>query len=211
MTQGDGPELPADSERLKSRGFSFARLPGTATEVQSIATLLKEQKESVDVRLGARATKIALLDTDLSRFRFVHFATHGVLPVDTGIQEPSLVLSFDGLKPGDMLLSMSEILKLKLQAESVVLSACNTGSGKISRAEGVMSLGRAFLAAGAASVTVSLWQVADESTAMLMVNYYKGLLQNERKSVALAQARKAVFESGLRNPYFWAPFIVIGE
>jgi CHAT domain-containing protein/Flp pilus assembly protein TadD len=210
-SQGDQVKLPSDSERLKSRGFSFERLPGTATEVQTIASLLKEQKEPVDVRLGVKATKTELLDTDLSRFRFVHFATHGVLPVDTSIQEPSLVLSYDGVKPEHMFLSMSEILDLKLQSESVVLSACNTGSGKISRAEGVMSLGRAFLAAGAASVTVSLWQVADESTAMLMARYYKGLLENKKKSVALAEARNAVFASGSKNPYFWAPFIVIGD
>src|SRR5215472_15668094 len=80
-----------------------------------------------------------------------------------------------------MFLSMSEILGLRLRSESVVLSACNTGSGKISRAEGVMSLGRAFLAAGAASVTVSLWQVADESTAMLMEEYYRNLLAGKSK------------------------------
>lgn len=210
-SQVDQLKLPGDSERLKSRGFSFERLPGTATEVQTIASLLKERKEPVDVRFGVKATKTELLDTDLSRFRFVHFATHGVLPVDTSIQEPSLVLSYDGIKPEHMFLSMSEILDLKLQSESVVLSACNTGSGKISRAEGVMSLGRAFLAAGAASVTVSLWQVADESTAMLMARYYKGLLENKKKSVALAEARYAVFANGSKNPYFWAPFIVIGE
>lgn len=201
----------SDAGRLKSRGFSFERLPGTATELQTIAALLKERKEPVDVRLGVNATKTELLDTDLSRFRFIHFATHGVLPVDTGIQEPSLVLSYDGIKLEDMFLSMSEILKLKLQSESVVLSACNTGSGKISKAEGVMSLGRAFLASGSASVTVSLWQVSDESTAVLMAKYYQGLLAGKKKSLALAEARNAVFESGSKNPFFWAPFIVIGE
>jgi CHAT domain-containing protein len=163
------------------------------------------------VRSGATATKAELLDTDLSKFRFVHFATHGVLPVDTGIKEPSLVLSYDGVAPSHMFLSMSEIIGLKLDSESVVLSACNTGSGKISRAEGVMSLGRAFLAAGSSSVTVSLWQVSDDSTAVLMKKYYEGLLANKKKSVALAEARSAVFEGGSKDPFFWAPFIVIGE
>jgi CHAT domain-containing protein len=157
------------------------------------------------------ATKAKLLDTDLSKFRFLHFATHGVLAVDTGVQEPSLVLSADGVDSSHMFLSMSEILALKLQSESVVLSACNTGSGKISRAEGVMSLGRAFLAAGAESVTVSLWQVSDESTALLMEKYYKAILENKKKSAALAEARYAVFKSGSTSPFFWAPFIIIGE
>jgi CHAT domain-containing protein len=106
---------------------------------------------------------------------------------------------------------MSEILGLKLQSESVVLSACNTGSGSISRAEGVMSLGRAFLAAGSSSVTVSLWQVSDESTALLMEEYYRNLLSGKKKSVALAEARYAVVAKGFKDPFFWAPFISIGE
>lgn len=208
----DNEQQPSnDTEKLKSRGFSFDRLPGTAVEVQSIVKLLKERQQATEVRLGVNATKNELLDTDLSSFRFLHFATHGVLPVDTGIQEPSLVLSYDGVAPDHMFLSLSEILKLKLQSESVVLSACNTGSGKISKAEGVMSLGRAFLAAGSSSVTVSLWQVSDESTALLMENYYRNLLNGERKSIALAEARYAVFAGGSKSPYFWAPFIIIGE
>lgn len=106
---------------------------------------------------------------------------------------------------------MSDIIGLKLQSESVVLSACNTGSGKISRAEGVMSLGRAFLAAGSSSVAVSLWQVSDESTALLMKKYYEGLVEGKKKNAALAMARYAVYESGSKDPFFWAPFILIGE
>jgi CHAT domain-containing protein len=137
--------------------------------------------------------------------------TNETFAVDTGIQEPSLVLSSGGGDSSHMFLSMSEILGLRLQSESVVLSACNTGSGKISRAEGVMSLGRAFLAAGAESATVSLWQVSDDSTALLMGRYYKATLENKKKSVALAEARDAVFTSGSTNPFFWAPLIVIGE
>lgn len=203
--------ITPNAETLLSRGFSLERLPGTALEVKNIAALLKERKETVDLRIGVDATKRKLLDTDLSEFRFLHFATHGVLAVDRGIQEPSLVLSSDGVDSSHMFLSMSEILGLKLHSESVVLSACNTGFGKISRAEGVMSLGRAFLAAGSASVTVSLWQVSDDSTALLMEKYYKGILENKKKSVALAEARYAVFMSGSKNPFFWAPFIVIGE
>lgn len=210
QSQEDAKRSP-DPDRLKARGFLFERLPGTAVEVQSIASLLRARNETVDVRSGASATKSQLLDTDLSKFRFLHFATHGVLPVDTGIKEPSLVLSYDGVSPSHMFLSMSEIISLKLRSESVVLSACNTGSGKISRAEGVMSLGRAFLAAGASSVTVSLWQVSDASTAVLMKKYYEGLLEGKKKSDAMALARSAVYESGANDPLFWAPFIVIGE
>ena len=205
------PSENLSSDRLKARGFSFERIPGTAKEVQNIATLLTTHNERVEVRIGASATKSEMLDTDLSKFRFVHFATHGVSPVDTGIKEPFLVLSWDGPDLSRMRLSMSEIVGLKLHSESVVLSACNTGSGNISRAEGVMSLGRAFLAAGASSVTVSLWQVSDESTALLMGKYYEGLLAGKSKSQSLAEARQTVFAGGKRDPFFWAPFILIGE
>jgi CHAT domain-containing protein len=200
-----------DSGRLKSRGFSFERLPGTATEVQGIAKLLQAGGEKTELRIGIDATKTELLDTDLAKFRFLHFATHGVLPVDTNVREPALVLSYDGVSPSHMFLPMSEVLGLKLQSESVVLSACNTGSGTISKAEGVMSLGRAFLAAGSSSVTVSLWQVSDESTAVLMQEYYRHLLKGERKSAALAEARNTIFSKGFKDPFFWAPFILIGE
>jgi CHAT domain-containing protein len=200
-----------ESSRLKARGFSFERLPSTAVEVRNIAALWQKADEKVEVRIGIDATKDQLLDTDLSKFRFLHFATHGVLPVDTAVREPSLVLSYDGVAPTHMFLSMSEILALRLQSESVVLSACNTGSGKISRAEGVMSLGRAFLAAGSASVTVSLWQVSDESTAALMSQYYRGFLAGKSKNVALAEARQSLFTSGYKDPFYWAPFVLIGE
>jgi len=208
---GRDDSRPLALDKLKARGFALERLPGTAAEMEAITSLLRAHNQSVDVREGVNATKNGLLDTDLSKFRFLHFATHGLLPIDTGITEPSLVLSYDGVSQSDMFLSMSDILGLKLTSESVVLSACNTGSGQISRTEGVMSLGRAFLAAGSSSVTVSLWQVSDESTALLMKQYYQSLLGGKRKSVALAEARNAVFTSGQKDPYFWAPFIVIGE
>jgi len=207
----DSAISPEDPGILKTRGFLFQRLPGTAAEVRSVAALLQQRNEKVEVRVGADATKTELTDTDLSKFRFLHFATHGILPVDTNVREPALVLSYDGVALSHMFLSMSEILSWRIQSESVVLSACNTGSGRISRAEGVMSLGRAFLAAGASSVTVSLWQVSDTSTALLMEQYYRGLLDGKKKSVALAEARNFVFSRGQKSPFFWAPFIVIGE
>jgi hypothetical protein len=209
--RGGKEDSLVDLERLKVRGFSFERLPATAIEVQSIAEILRTANAPIEVRVGADATRQKLLDTDLAQFRFLHFATHGVLPVDTNIKEPALVLSYDGISPAHMLLTMSDILGFKLHSESVVLSACNTGSGSVSRAEGVMSLGRAFLAAGASSVIVSLWQVADESTALLMKEYYRGIVEGKRKSVALAEARYAVFSKGRTAPFFWAPFVLIGE
>lgn len=201
----------AEVERLKTRGFEFDRIPGTAKEIQSIANLFSEKYESTDILLGVNATRKDLLDLDLSKFRYIHFATHGILPVDAGVREPSLVLSYDGTTSDEMLLPISTIMRLNIDADDVVLSACNTGSGQVTRAEGVMSLGRAFMAAGASSVTVSLWEVSDESTTLLMKQYYQNLLAGKSKDEALADARRWLFQNGYRQPYFWAPFVLIGE
>jgi CHAT domain-containing protein len=196
---------------LRSRNFALERLPGTAIEVKSIADLFSEGAGTVEVRTGMDATKQELMQTDLGRFRFVHFATHGVLPVEAGIKEPALILSYDGISLDDMLLTLSEVFQLQLHADMVVLSACNTGSGKVTRAEGVASLGTAFLAAGASSVTVSLWHVADNSTAILMQEFYRNLLKGMPKAASLAAARSTLVSQGYDNPFFWAPFVLTGE
>jgi CHAT domain-containing protein len=86
----------SQTKRIRSRGFSFGRLPGTAAEVQGIATLFKSKGQVAETRLGLDATKTIVLETDLTRYRYLHFATHGVLPTDTGKNEPALVLSLDG-------------------------------------------------------------------------------------------------------------------
>lgn len=195
---------------LKGRDYIFERLPDTAQEVNHIAALFPTEQSTV-IRTGLEARKRDLLQTDLGRFRFVHFATHGFVPVEPGIREPALILSYDGKDEERMMLTLSEIIPLKLHAEMVVLSACNTGSGKVTRAEGVSSLGTAFLAAGASSVMMSLWKVADESTSILMQEFYKNLLSGMPKSKALANARATLVSKGHKNPFFWAPFVLTGE
>ena len=195
---------------LKGRDYIFERLPDTAKEVNDIASLFTAEQSAV-VRTGLEARKRDLLQTDLGRFRFVHFATHGFVPVEPGIREPALILSYDGKDEERMMLTLSEIIQLRLHAEMVVLSACNTGSGKVTRAEGVSSLGTAFLGAGASSVMMSLWKVADQSTAILMQEFYKNLLSGMPKSKALANARATLVSKGYTNPFFWAPFVLTGE
>jgi CHAT domain-containing protein len=186
-------------------------LPKTATELANIAQLVREHGQIAETRDGLDATKENLIETDLTRFRYLHFATHGILPTDLDIPDPALVFSYDGVSMDDMLLPSSQVLKLRIRADSVVLSACNTGSGDVSRAEGVMSLGRAFLLAGASSVTVSLWEVDDDSTAAFMTKYYSSLLSGESKPQALAEARLGLIKAGYKDPYYWAPFILVGN
>lgn len=203
----------ASIDKIVSRGFSLDRLPATADEIQGIASLFASSPSKAETRTGMDATKQALLHTDLARYRFIHFATHGILPVEAGIKEPALVLSYDGKGKDDMLLTVSDILDFKLRAEMVVLSACNTGSGKVTRAEGVASLGTAFLAAGASSVTVSLWHVDDNRTSKLMQEFYKNLVEGKTKAESLAAARTTLFslEDVNGNPYYWAPFVLTGD
>ena len=197
-------------DSLKTRGYIFDRLPNTAAEVRDIAALFPS---AAVTRTGVDARKRELLQTDLGTFRFVHFATHGFFPVEPGIREPALVLSYDGDDEDRMMLSLSEVLQLKLHAEMVVLSACNTGSGRVTRAEGVASLGTAFLTAGASSVTVSLWSVDDKSTAILMQEFYRNLLNGMPKDAALALARSTLASKSKEytNPFYWAPFVLTGE
>jgi CHAT domain-containing protein len=198
-------------DKLRAGGFALERLPGTAAEVNNVAQLFSRPEENVEVRTGVDATKRELLATDLSRFRFVHFATHGILPVEEAIKEPSLVLSYQDSGTEQWLLSLSDVLQLRLNAEMVVLSACNTGSGKVTKAEGVSSLGSAFLAAGAESAVVSLWQVSDVSTSLFMQELYKNLMNGKSKAESLASARAVLVAQGFDNPFFWAPFVLTGE
>ena len=197
--------------RFTTRGYYFDRLPETAREVDNIANLFPKTSSSTTVRTGIEATKKALLQTDLSKYRFLHFATHGFLPVEPGAIEPALILSFDGTDQDQMMLKVSEISKLQIHADMVVLSACNTGSGKVTHAEGVSSLGAAFLAAGSSSVVVSLWRVSDNSTSLLMQQFYKNILSGEPKNKALAEARKQLFSEGKTHPFYWAPFVLSGD
>lgn len=200
----------ASLREISRRGISLDRIPETGQEVNSISKLFDAAHEPNEVYVGSDASKSRVLHTDLTPFRYVHFATHGLLPGEAQIEEPALVLS-RGPENGDMLLNMSEVLNLKLNADLVVLSACNTGSGKLAKGEGVMSLGKAFMDAGSSSVAMSLWQVSDVSTALLMRSFYKHLLGGASKPEALAKARKEVYDAGFTNPFFWAPFILVGQ
>jgi CHAT domain-containing protein len=168
------------------------RLPGTRVEAQGIAKLLGEK--SATLMLGADATDKRVWELsksgELAKYRYIHFATHGW--VDTQRPELSgLVLSLtDKSEDYDGLLQMREIFTLKLDADLVVLSACQTGRGKLMRGEGVVGLAQAFFYAGAPSLVVSLWNVNDASTALLMKRFYANLIERRMpKAAALREAK----------------------
>jgi CHAT domain-containing protein/tetratricopeptide (TPR) repeat protein len=203
--------LPLSEIEEATRGADFqsyfAPLPETRTEVESISKLFPGQPRAL--LFGERALESIVKGTDLSQYRYVHFATHGILGGEVpGIGEPALVL---GEEPNeDGFLKASEAEQLKLNAQLTTLSACNTGSGNFVQGEGVMGLSRAFLLAGSESVLVSLWPVASEATEDLMLRFYKYMQNGERPQVALRHA-KIDIKGEYSHPFFWAPFILIGQ
>lgn len=199
----DGARVPAE---YATRGVAPWRdLPGTLAEVQAIAKLVP----NAVVLTGDEVARPALLKHDLAQYKALHFATHGVV-VPQQPELSALVLSARG---DDGYLRMADIAKLRLQADRVTLSACDTGLGKVYAGEGVVGLTQAFFVAGANSVTVSLWQVADESTATLMTELYQSKEPSYAAALAAVKRRFIKGELGpkLRAPYHWAPFVSYGR
>ena len=123
-----------------------------------------------------------------------------------------LAFTSDTNSTEDGFLHTAEIYELPLRAELAVLSACNTGYGKLIKGEGAMSLARAFRYAGCPSVAMSLWSVDDESTASIMQDFYKYLDEGFTKDQALRKAKVDYLSKSKKpHPYFWAPFILIGD
>jgi CHAT domain-containing protein len=150
---------------------------------------------------------------DLAKYRVVHVATHGLLNTERP-QFTGVVLSLVGNRDADGFLRTDEIFNLRLGAQLVVLSACETGLGREKRGEGVIGLTRAFMYAGAPTVGVSLWSVADRSTAELMSDFYRRLLTKQAATTPAAlRAAQQQMIAGKRYsaPFYWAPFVLVGD
>jgi CHAT domain-containing protein len=194
-------------------GLQLARLNGTRVEAQQIATLAKASGGQADVWLDLEANEAKMTAADLKKYRVVHVATHGLLNAERP-QFTGVVLSLVGNKSGDGFVRTDEIFNLNLGSPLVMLSACETGLGKEKRGEGVIGLTRAFMYAGAPTVGVSLWSVADKSTADLMTDFYKRLLAAPDASpTASMRAAQINMISGKKYaaPFYWAPFVLVGE
>ncbi|HAQ61765.1 TPA: hypothetical protein DCR49_07190, partial [Candidatus Delongbacteria bacterium] len=194
---------------------SWENLPGTLEEVKKLNGIVS----SSEIITGAEVTegKIKNLSKNgsLSKFKVIHFATHGLVVPE--IPELSaLVLSQTSSGGDDGYLRSSEIAELDIKADFVNLSACETGLGKIYGGEGVVGLTQSFLLAGANALSVSLWQVADESTSKFMTGLYAASEKNGHKyDLAMSQLKRD-FISGkygdeLKKPYYWAPFVYYGK
>lgn len=201
-----------DAELVDSK-LELPRLPATRQEAEAIASLVPASNRFQALDFGAsRATAIS---PDLSQYRYIHFATHGILnshhPELSGIV---FSLFDESGREQDGFLRGYAVLNLRLPAELVVLSGCRTGLGKEVRGEGLVGLTRAFMYAGAARVAVSLWDVSDEGTAELMARFYRGMLGPKKlnPSQALRAAQIDMWKADRwRMPYYWAAFILQGE
>jgi CHAT domain-containing protein len=205
---------PAPAANPAMEGLPLARLNGTRTEAEQISKLAKASGGQADVWLDLDANEDNLGARDVSKYRIIHVATHGLLNAERP-QFTGVVLSLVGNKTHDGFVRTDEVFNLRLGSPLVMLSACETGLGKEKRGEGVMGLTRAFMYAGAPTVGVSLWSVADKSTADLMTDFYKRLLstgEGTTSSSALRGAQLAMISGKKYSaPFYWAPFVLVGD
>lgn len=181
------------------------QLPFARMEVEMIGNILL-----TDPVMGARATKDEVLRR-LQHVALVHIAAHGCMETGEIALCPNPARASRIPEKDDFLLTMSDVLEVKLRARLVVLSCCHSGQGKV-KAEGVVGIARAFLAAGARSVLVSLWAIDDKATLEFMRSFYQNLLEGRRASESLNQAMKCLREShGYSDVKYWAPFVLIGD
>jgi CHAT domain-containing protein/Tfp pilus assembly protein PilF len=217
---GGETSLDANPAGDSLRSTTLSPLPATKAEVLNIQNLFLQRSgfwkrllsTTAVVYLNEYASEANLKSASLDKYSYLHFATHGFISEN----EPKLSglrLAPDSLSSEDGILYLGEIYNLSLKADLVVLSACETGLGKLARGEGLIGLTRGFLYAGAQNLLVSLWQVNDASTAHLMVDFYNSMLDGKSKSAALRKAKLALMErdSKYARPYYWAPFVLIGK
>ncbi len=217
-----------DSDRIRSsRLESLDRLPDTAAEIAGIATILGADQRK-DVFYGKDASERLVKTMPLADRKVIAFATHALVPRDLdGLEQPALALSSPAVtgEKEDGLLTMEEILRLKLNADWVVLSGCNTGAAGGAGAEAVSGLGGAFFYAGARALLVSMWPVETTSGRKLVTGIFEA---QKAERISRAQAvRRSMLElldrgtlieeasgkiaASYAHPFFWAPFVMVGD
>ena len=188
------------------------RLPFTRQEAERIMALAPAG--SGLKALDFEASRATVMSGQLSQYRYIHFATHGLADSERPELSTIALSRYDEQgRPQDGFLYAHEVYNLDLPAELVTLSACETGLGKLIRGEGLVSLTRGFMYAGAARVVVSLWGVNDRATAELMEKFYRRMLvEGERPAAALRSAQVEMWrDKRWAAPYYWAAFTLQGE
>jgi CHAT domain-containing protein/Tfp pilus assembly protein PilF len=202
-------------EKLTSSDKEISPLLSSEDEVKEIYSIFDKNGYRSKALLFSSATKEFVISDSIRNYNIIHFATHGFVnsesPELSGIQ-----LAINNNSKDKGILYSGDIYNLKLNAGLVVLSACETGLGKISKGEGIIGLSRAFLYSGASNLIVSLWKVSDVSTSDLMIEFYKNILVkkevNPSYSSELRSAKlKLIGNNKFAKPYYWSPFILLGN
>ncbi len=200
-----------NSAGQNTRGPELNPLPGARREVAEIVRLMDGPTQTY---LGAEATETLFKRADLSRYKYVHLATHGLLVNGTSSKrrQPSIIFSLYGDRENDGFLQLGEVFGLKLNSDLVVLSSClSPGKMDSEDTDALMAFARAFLFAGSESVIFGLWQVNDESTAKLFIEMYRNL-RDASKAEALRKAKLTLLKDpATSHPCYWAPFILVGN
>lgn len=205
-------ETAASSEGAKPKPLRIPRLPFTRLEAEGV--LASAPPDQSLKATDFRANRETATSPELAQYRYVHFATHGILnsehPELSGIV---LSLVNENREPVDGFLRLHEIYNLNMPADLVVLSACQTGLGKEIRGEGLIGLTRGFMYAGSPRVVASLWKVDDAATAELMKRFYRGMLKDKLPPAAALRAAKVEMWKQKRwnAPFYWAAFELQGE
>ena len=197
---------------LGSGRGTLGRLPFSRREADAIKSLIPEKE--VMLALGFRASVATAMSPELSQYRYVHFATHGLLNSEQPELSGILLSSYDEFgKRQNGFLQLHDVYNLKLSADLVVLSACETALGKDIRGEGLVGLTRGFMYAGVPRIVASLWNVDDAATAELMGMFYKAMLtEGKRPADALRTAQVHMWRTNQwSSPYYWAAFTLQGE
>lgn len=189
-------------------------LPGSEEEVKAIFKLFDDFEKKAVLQIHQNATELIVKSSELENYRYVHFATHGfansLYPELSGI-----ILASDTTNTEDGILYTGEMYNLRLNADLVVLSACETGLGQLLQGEGIIGLSRALLYAGAKNLIVSQWVVPDSSTKDLMISFYMHLLNSSFATNYADKLREAKLElietKTFSHPFYWSPFILIGQ
>ncbi len=207
------PATPAgDSQGSPQRSAPWERLLGTRREAQAIAALVEPQ--ACRLALGFEASRATALDPQMAQYRILHFATHGALnaqrPELSGLVLSSVDAEGDAQ---DGFLRLHDVYGLRLGAEMVVLSGCETALGRDVKGEGLVGLTRGFMYAGVPRVVSSLWRVPDDATAELMTRFYTAHLKaGLPASQALRQAQLSLYrQRSSTDPYHWAAFLFQGD
>lgn len=213
----ESPDSSANTRLLEhladnSGALAIRRLRFTRQEADQI--LAVSPGTSNLKAIDFRASRTTVTSKELSKYRYVHFATHGYLDSERpDLSAVVLSLVDERGKAQDGFLRAHEIYNLDLPAELVVLSACETGLGKEIKGEGLVGLTRGFMYAGARRVVVSLWNVNDKATAELMQRFYRRMLKGGQTPAASLRAAQIEMwqQKQWQSPYFWAPFVLQGE